>query len=77
MVIENMCLSRCQKPNLVSFRSLIQTLASLTHFVALKPDQTPAVQSIHNLSRTEAGLQNAVETKPYSKTGHMSNQQKA
>jgi hypothetical protein len=66
-----------RKADLVSFRSRIQTLASLTHFVALKLDQTPAVQSIHNLSRTEAGLQNAIATKPYSETGRISNQQKA
>jgi hypothetical protein len=75
-VIENVCLNWRRKADLVIFRSSIQTLASLTHFVAQKPDQTPAVQSVHNLSRTEAGHQNAVAAKPYVKTGHMSNQEK-
>jgi hypothetical protein len=72
-----MCLNRHRKADLVSFRSCIQTLASLTHFVAQKPDQTPAVQSVHNLSRTEAGIQIALASKPYVKTGRVSNQQKA
>jgi hypothetical protein len=41
--IKNMGLSRRQKADLVIFKSCIQTLASLTHFVALKPDQAPTV----------------------------------
>jgi hypothetical protein len=72
-----MCLRRSQKAELVSFKSCIRTLTSLTHLVAQKPDQTPVVQSVHNLSKTEAGFQNAVATKPYSETGYMSTQQKA
>jgi hypothetical protein len=76
-VIRNVCLSRRQKADLESFRSGIHTLATLTHLVVLKPDRTPAVQSVHNLSRAEAGIQNTVATKPYVKMGHMSNQQKA
>jgi hypothetical protein len=77
MVIETICLSRHPKADLMSFRSCIRTLASLTHFVALKPDRTPAVQSVHNVSRAEPGIQNAATTKPYVKMRHMSNQQKA
>jgi hypothetical protein len=77
MVVENVCLSRRQKADLVIFRSCIQTLASHTHLMAQKPNQTSAVQSIHNLSRTEAELQNAVATKPYVETSCMSSQQKA
>jgi hypothetical protein len=50
---------------------------SLTHLVAQKPDQTPAVQSVHNLSRIETELQHDVATKPYVEMGRMSNQQKA
>jgi hypothetical protein len=50
---------------------------SLTHLVAQKPDQTPVVQSIHNLSRSETELQHTVATKLYVETGRMSNQQKA
>jgi hypothetical protein len=76
-VIKNVRLSRRQKADLVSFRRCIHTLGRLTHFVALKPDQTPSVQSIHNLSRTKAGFQNVVTTKTYVKTGCMSTQQKA
>jgi hypothetical protein len=72
-----MYLSRRWKAHLVSFRSCILTLASLTHFVALKPVQTPAVQFFHNMSKTEAGFQNVVTTKPYGEIGHMSNQQKS
>jgi hypothetical protein len=45
--------------------------------VAQKPDETPTVQSVHNLSRTEVGHQNAIAAKQYVETGHMSNQQKA
>jgi hypothetical protein len=63
VVIKNVWLSMHRKANLVTFRSCIQTLANLTHFMAQKPDQTPAVQSIHNLSGTEAGLKNAVAAK--------------
>jgi hypothetical protein len=76
-VIENMCLSSRRKADVVIFGSCIPTLASLTHFVAQKPDQTPAVQSVHNLSRIEAGFQNTVAAKPYAEMGRMSNQQKA
>jgi hypothetical protein len=72
-VIENVCLSRHQKADLISFRSCIRTLASLTHFVALKPDRTPTIQSVHNVSRTKAGLQNAITTKPSIKMSRMSN----
>jgi hypothetical protein len=42
-----------------------------------KLDRTPAVQSVHNVSRTKAGLQNVVTTKPYVEMSHMSNQRKA
>jgi hypothetical protein len=70
-------LSRRQKADIVIFGSCIQTLASLTHFLAQKHDQTPAVQSGHNMSSTEAGIQNAVAAKPYAKTGRVSNQKKA
>jgi hypothetical protein len=52
-VIENMCLSKRQKADLVSLRSCIQTLASLTHFMAKKPDQTFGSQSIQNLPEIE------------------------
>jgi hypothetical protein len=75
-VIRNMCLSKRRKADLESPRICIQTLASLTHLVAQKPDQTLAVQSIHNLSRTETEIQSIVATKPYIKTSLMSNQQK-
>jgi hypothetical protein len=74
---QNMCLSRHRKSDLISFRSCIRILACLTHFGAQKPDRTPAVQSVHNLSRTEIGVQNTVATKPYVKMDHMSNQQKS
>jgi hypothetical protein len=77
MVIENMCLSKRWKADLISFRSYIRTLASLTHLVAQKTDRKPAVQSVHNVSRTEAGLRNAITTKPYVKMSRMRNQQKA
>jgi hypothetical protein len=76
-VIENVCLSRRWKADIVFFRSCIQTLASLTHLVAQKPDQTPAVQSVHSLSRTKTRLQHAVATKPYVKTDCLSNHQKS
>jgi hypothetical protein len=42
-VIGNVCLSRHRKADLILFRSCIQTLASLTHFVALKPDRTKTI----------------------------------
>jgi hypothetical protein len=73
----NVCLSRHQKADLISFRSCFWTLASLTHFVAQKPDQTTAIQSVHNVFRTEAGLQIAVTTKPYAEMSRMSNHRKA
>jgi hypothetical protein len=71
------CWSKRRKADLESSRISIQTLASLTHLVASKPDQTPAVQSVHNLSRIETDLQSTVAIKPYVETSHMSNQQKA
>jgi hypothetical protein len=76
-VIGNLCLSRCRKADSISFRSCIRTLASITHFVAQKPDRTNAIRSVLNVFRTEAELQNAVTTKPYVERGRMSNQQKA
>jgi hypothetical protein len=63
--------------NSISFRSCIRTLACLTHHMAQKPDRATAVQSVHNMSRTKAGLQNAVTTEPYIKMSRMSNQRKA
>jgi hypothetical protein len=41
-IIRNVCLSRRQKADLESSRIGVQTLASLTHIVAQKLDQTPA-----------------------------------
>jgi hypothetical protein len=76
-IIKNVCLSRHRKADLISFRSCIQTLACLTHFVALKLDQTPTVQSVHNVSRTKSGIRNAVTAKPYVEMSRMSNQRKA
>jgi hypothetical protein len=76
-VIKNVCLSRCRKADLEFFRSGIQTLAILTHLAASKRDRTPAFQFVHCVSRTEAGLQIAVVTKPYVEMSHMSNQWKA
>jgi hypothetical protein len=76
-VIKNVCFSRRRKAELESFRSCIQTLACITHLVAQTPEQTPRVQSVHNLARTEAGPQNTVATKQYVKMGRMSNQRKA
>jgi hypothetical protein len=49
------------------FRSGIQSLATLTHLAAQKPDRTPATQSVYSLLRTDAEIQNAVTTKPYVK----------
>jgi hypothetical protein len=77
IVIRNMCLSRHWKFGLEYSKICIQTLVSLAHLVAQIPDQTRVVQSVHNLSRTESELQSTVATKPYVKTGHMSNQQKS
>jgi hypothetical protein len=76
-VIKNVCLSRHWKAELVIFRTSIQTPASFTHHVAQKPDQTPVYQSVQNLPRTGTWIQNAIATKPYVKTGRMSNQKKA
>jgi hypothetical protein len=75
-VIGNMCLSRRQKADSIPFRSSIWTLASLTHFAAQKPDRITAIQSVINVSRTEAGLQIAVTTNPYAEMSRMSNQRK-
>jgi hypothetical protein len=77
MIIRNVCLSRRRKTDSISFRSYIRTLASLTHLVAQKPDRATAIQSVHNVSRTKTGLQNAVTTEQYIKMSHMSNQRKA
>jgi hypothetical protein len=40
-VLENMCSSRCQKDENVTYRSHIQTLASFALLMAQKPDQAP------------------------------------
>jgi hypothetical protein len=77
VVIKNVCLCRCQKAEFVTFMTGIQIPVSFTHLVAQKPDQAPYTQSVQNLPRTETRLQNAVETKLYVKTGHMSNQRKS
>jgi hypothetical protein len=74
--IRNVCLSRCRKANSISFRSCIRTLVSLNHLVAQKPDRTTAIQSVYNVSRTKARLQNVVTTKPPVEMSRMSNQQK-
>jgi hypothetical protein len=76
-VIKNVCVSRRRKADLESSRISIQTLVSLTHLMVQKPDQTPAVQSVHNLSRTETEFQSTVTTKRYVEMCRMSNQQKA
>jgi hypothetical protein len=76
-VIKNVCLSRCRKADSISYRRCIRTLASFTHFVALKPNRTNAIQSVFSLSRTGAVPQNAVPNKPYAEMSRMSNQQKA
>jgi hypothetical protein len=55
-VIRNVCLSRHQKTDLESSGIGIQTLASLKHLVVQKPDQLPAVQSVHKMSRTETEI---------------------
>jgi hypothetical protein len=57
MVFGNVYWRRRPKADLESYRISIQTLVSLTHLVAQKPDQMPAVQSVHNLSRTETEIQ--------------------
>jgi hypothetical protein len=72
-----MCLSRRWKADSISFGSCIRTLASLTYHMAQKPDRTTAIQAVNYMSRTKAGLQNAVTTEPYIKMSHMSNQRKA
>jgi hypothetical protein len=61
-VIGNACLSRRWKADSIYFRSCIRSLASITHHMAQKPDRTAKIQSVHNVSRTKAGLQNAVTT---------------
>jgi hypothetical protein len=76
-VIRNVCLSRHRNANSISFRSCIRNLASITHLVAQKPDRTTAIQSVHNVSKTKAGLQNAITTEPYIEMSRMSNQWKA
>jgi hypothetical protein len=76
-VIRNVCLSRHRKEDSISFRSCIRALASLTHLVAQKPNRTTAIQSVHNVPKTKAGIQNAVTTEPYIEMSHMSNQRKA
>jgi hypothetical protein len=76
MVMKNVCSSRRRKADSIFYRSCIQTLASFTHFVALKPDRTNVIQYVLSLSRTRAVLQNAVTTKPYAEMSHMSNQRK-
>jgi hypothetical protein len=45
--------------------------------MAQKPYGTVTIQSVHNVSRTNAGLQNAVTTEPYIEMSHMSNQRKS
>jgi hypothetical protein len=76
-VIRNVCLSRHRKDDLISFRSCIWTVASLSHLVAQKPDRATAIQPVHNVSKTKAGLQNSITTEPYIEMSHMSNQWKA
>jgi Na+/melibiose symporter-like transporter len=75
-VIRNVCLSRRHKADSISIRRCIRTLASLTHHIAQKPDRATAVQTAHNVSRTKAGIQIAVTTKPYIEMSCMSNQRK-
>jgi hypothetical protein len=76
-VVKNVCSSRRREADSISYRSCIRTLASFTHFVALKHDQTNAIQSVLSLSRTGAVLQNAVTTKTYAEMSGISNQRKA
>jgi hypothetical protein len=76
-VIGNVCLSRCRKDDLEFFRSGIQTLATLTHHGAQKPDWTPAFQFVYSLWITDAEIQNAITTKPHVKMNRMTHQQKA
>jgi hypothetical protein len=45
--------------------------------MAQKPNRTTAIQSVHNVSKTKAGIQNAATTEPYIKMSRMSNQRKA
>jgi hypothetical protein len=72
-----MSLNRRRKGDSISFRSCIRTLASITHFVAQKPDRTNAIRSVLNVFRTEAEIRNAVTTQPYVEMSRMSNQRKA
>jgi hypothetical protein len=72
-VIGNVCLSRHWKADSISLRSCIRTLASLTHLVAQKPDRATTVQSVHNVSRTKARIQNTVTTEPYIKMSCINN----
>jgi hypothetical protein len=65
-------LSRRQKADSISLKSGIRTLASLTHHMAQKPDWATVIQSVQNMSRTKAGIQNAVMTEPYIKMSRMS-----
>jgi hypothetical protein len=76
-VVRNVCSSRRQKADSIYYRSCIRTLASFTHFVALKPDRTNGIQSVLSLPRTGAVLQNAVTTKLYAEMSRISNQRKA
>jgi hypothetical protein len=76
-VIGNVCLSRRHKAYSISFRRCIRTLASLTHLMAQKPDRATAIQSVHNVFRTKAGLQNTITTEPYIEMSCMCNQRKA
>jgi hypothetical protein len=76
MVIENVCSSRHQKSDSISYKSCIRTLASIAHLVAQAPDRTNAIQPVLNVFRTEAEHQNAVTTKPCAEMSRMSNQRK-
>jgi hypothetical protein len=76
-VVGNVCLSRRRKADSIFLRSCIRTLASLTHLVAQNHDRTTEIQSVHNVSRTKAGIQNAVTTEPYIEMSRMSNPRKA
>jgi hypothetical protein len=53
VVIENVCLSRHQKAELVIFRTGIQTPASFSHLMAQEPDQESYTQSVQNLPQME------------------------
>jgi hypothetical protein len=45
--------------------------------MAQKPNRATAVESVHNVSRTKAGIQITITTEPYIEMSHMSNQWKA